>query len=152
MQSFSWQPLSQDEILAQKRNLDPGEYDFMVTSATLKTSKSGNGMIELILKIWDQAGKEYTCYDWLVAIPSMAYKAKHFWESVGNPEFYEKGSCLESDFMNTQGKVKTGLQKSEDGQRLNVRVVDYIPLQQNVKSTSSTLPPANDFVEDDIPF
>jgi len=84
--------------------LPDGEYQFEVTNAEEKTSNtSGNGMIELTLKIKDGP----TVYDYLVNVEESFWKLDNFRTSIGeevkpgvpvdiNPEDFigRRGTCL----------------------------------------------------------
>ena len=43
-----------------------GEYDFEIVSSIEKLSQSGNEMIELKVKIFDEDGKSITLFDYLL--------------------------------------------------------------------------------------
>src|SRR5260221_9645948 len=95
--------LSDEEIESLRKRLLAGEYPFEVIKAEKKLSKSsGNPMIELTLKIWDQEGNEFKQFDWITNSPKMAWKTKHFWESVGLPEKYNTKNLV-SDYENKCG-------------------------------------------------
>jgi hypothetical protein len=146
----SWNVLSDEQILAQHKTLEPGEYDFQVSAANFKISKTnGNEMIELVLKVWDKNGMEHTLYDYLLFSEKMAFKLKHFWESVGKPENYTFGGCDVNDMDNLCGKLKTILQKSQDNSRMNARVADYVSMKDH---TGKTIKTNVEQMDDDIPF
>jgi Protein of unknown function (DUF669) len=154
MQSFSWPVLSQEELREQQKYLRPGEYQFQVIKCEHKSSKSGNPMFELTLKIWDATGSDYTARDWLLLTEDAIFKIKRFWQCVGKPEMYEKGNCTEKDFVDQVGHCKTDVKPSDDGEQMFVRIVSYIkPLDDKVVVKPSNISPAlEDFVEDDISF
>jgi len=135
--TFEYPVLSDDEIksqqeeyLASLKPLDPGIYDFQVLKSSFKISeKTGNHMIELQLKVFGHDGKEYVLWDWLVATKGMAFKTKHFWESVGHPEMYI-GKAEVEDFENQMGKLETNIGKDQKG-NLRARIKDYVPAPKN---------------------
>lgn len=148
MSYFEYPVLSEDEIkrehddyLATLKPLAPGIYEFQVNKALFKIAeKTGNHMIELQLKVWGHDGKEWVVFDWLVATKNMAFKTKHFWESVGKPEKYN-GKALPEDFENQFGKVEIANARDQKGV-MRAKVKDYVP------QPKEDLP----FVDDDIKF
>lgn len=87
-----------NEIKDQKKLLEPGTYDFEVINAISEISKSNNNMIKLTLKVWGKDGSIHTIFDYLVNMPSMWWKIRHFADSVG----------LESDFIADDCQGLTG--------------------------------------------
>lgn len=139
--------LTDQQIEGMRAKLQPGIYEFQVVSAEEKVSQtSGNEMIKLTLKVWDKEGRQFTVFDYLVATEKMAFKTKHFCESIGAPELY----CGETDaalFTDRCGHVKTALEKEEYKGRMQekVRVVDYVTVAKSENKPA-------DFVDSDIPF
>lgn len=78
--------------------LEPGIYDFEVINAVPEISKSNNHMIKLTLKVWGKDGNTHAIFDYLVNMPSMWWKIRHFADSVG----------LESDFIAEDCRSLTG--------------------------------------------
>lgn len=136
---FKYQVLSDEEIDSQRKILLPGTYNFEVMDSTGGNSKSGNHMITLTLKIWDHEGKEHVLKDWLVSHPGMIFKIKHFWESVGKPEFYN-GANEPWHFDSQSGKLEIRIQKNKEDGKEYPKVYDYIKKDPN------------DLEEDDLPF
>lgn len=121
---FEYPVLSDEEMEAMKKRLEPAEYIFQVEGAENKISKSGNPMIELIITVWDDDGKTYKIWDWLIGTKNMFWKTKHFWESVGEPEKCT-GKTFIADFYNKSGKVKTGLRPDDKGNQKPF-IIDYV--------------------------
>lgn len=125
--------------------LEPGAYQFQVSTATNERSKSGNEMIKLTLNIWDKKGNAHFIYDYL--LEAMATKLRHFCESTGLIDKYEIGEINPIDCMNRQGYVDLIIQEGKiknNGERYPNRnvVKDYIK-----KSDTQS-----DDLNDDIPF
>ena len=141
--SFTFVPLTEEEINAA--NLLPdGEYDFEVIAAKDKLSKSGNTMIELQLKVWDNAGREHIIFDYLLL--SLMYKVKHFCDAVGLIESYKAGLIKDHECVAKIGKAKIIIQKGKDGYPDKNSVKDYLASKnEEPKKTDN-------FVSDDIPF
>jgi hypothetical protein len=112
-----FEPKSQEDI-ARERCMPEGVYDFEVVDAQEKTSKSGNPMIEVSLKVFGPNG-ERSQKDWL-----MAFKLRHFARAVGLAESYEAGR-LEADMMIGKAGRLRMVQKPYNGDIQN-SVKDYI--------------------------
>lgn len=143
---FEYPVLSEEEIDAQNEILKPGIYDFEVLKVSLKVSKtSGQPMLELNLRIWDENGRTYSLLDWFTTSPKMAFKIKHFWESVGEPEKYN-GSSRPQDFIGKTGKVITKIRKNNENKD-QPNIYDYFVDKNRTNKSESKL----DF-DDEIPF
>jgi hypothetical protein len=111
--SFAFEPMSEEQIKSLNF-MEEGEYSFEVTKATQKTSKSGNPMIELQLKVWEkQNGGVKIIFDYLVSTKNMLYKIKHFCDSVGLEKEYLAGSFEAEDCIGRMGFAYIILQKGQ---------------------------------------
>lgn len=98
--------LSDDEL--PKNNFEPlpdGEYDFQVKTATAKTSAKGNEMLELVLIVWDQDGKQRQVWDYLTATIEMEHRIRHFCRATGLDEIYNTGNVSPADVAGASGRV-----------------------------------------------
>ena len=147
-------PKSEEELQAMTL-IDPGVYNFEVVAAKDRTSKSGNEMIELQLKLWDMQGHEKIVYDYL--LEAMSFKLRHFAECTGLLDKYQAGELQALDCSGRQGKVEIvvqqGQKKPEGGYYPDKNSVkDYVkPNGEEPKSAT----PANaeeDLFGDSIPF
>lgn len=119
-------PKSETEFKS-RRLMDPGIYSFQVFDAIEKTSKSGNEMIEVILKVIDLNGRVHTVNDYLIDQEPMDYKIRHLWDSVGMINKYESGNISPEDIKDKKGKVKIRITKDKKGIYDDKNtVVDYI--------------------------
>jgi hypothetical protein len=100
-----------DSELNNMNLIDPGIYPFEIVSASDKLSRNGNEMIEIKLKIWDSKGCEKIIFDYL--LEAMSYKLKHFAESTGLIEEYEKGELIADDCIGKQGILELIIQKGK---------------------------------------
>lgn len=135
--------------------LEPGIYNFTVSKAESKRSKSGNPMIELTLKVFDNNGKEFNVFDYLIAMPSMNWKIRHFCDSVGLTKEYESGKFDEYLAVGRSGKVDIVFQKgkAKDGggfYKDKNAVEDYVMTDQGAQKYNAA--PVDDFKDDSIPF
>lgn len=145
-------PKTEQELQAMAL-VEPGEYSFQVIEALDQTAKSGNEMIKLKLKIWDNMGRERLIFDYV--LEAMAFKLRHFCDATGLTEKYEAGELRASDCPGRAGKLdlslETGKQKPEGGYYPDKNSVkDYI------KSDGVVAKPVeaakDEFQDDTIPF
>ena len=118
-------PVKEEEMESNFKPLAPGYYNFEVKDAEETVSKSGNEMIKLTLKVWDNKGKEYTLYDYLLSSANMMWKLKHFCDSCELAEIYENGELTDSACIGKCGKVETDIEKQE-GYGPRAKVKDYV--------------------------
>lgn len=139
-------PKTEEQINSE--NLLPnGIYPFEITAAQDTSSKSGNEMIKLTIKVWDAEGDERLIYDYL--LESMAFKLRHAAEVCGLIEKYEQGVLTASDFIGKNGAVKISIRKDKTGQYKDQnQVVDYIV--QKTTEHGQALP--SELARDEIPF
>ncbi len=104
---------SRDE-LAKASLTPPGEYDFEIMRAEEATSKKGNEMIKLKLRVFVDGG-EIHVYDYLVA--GMEYKLANFCDTIGRSEDYDAGEIKADNLEGCAGKLKLVIEdavKDED--------------------------------------
>lgn len=137
-----------EELEKQKHLLTPGKADFEVLKATEKTSKSGNDMIELHIKLWDCEGKQTNVFDYLLSDTKFAWKIQSFCDAIGRPEWYAPDFELTPDNLKGQsGKCKIDIEKNQEyGDK--VKIKNYL-MPANPSSAKMESP---EFVDDDIPF
>jgi Protein of unknown function (DUF669) len=97
-----------DEQLATMDLMEEGIYPCEVVTASDKVSRSGNEMIELKLRVWDQRGRERLIFDYL--LPQMAKKLKHFAVAAGLADKYEMGTISSEDCVGKQMSVEISIQ------------------------------------------
>lgn len=150
-------PKSEQQI--QNENLLPlGEYDFEILDAEETTSKAGNDMIKMKVKIFTDDHGERTIFDYLME--NVAYKLRHAAEACGLLESYESGVLDAEDFKRKVGRCKIGVQKDKSGQYPDRNVIqDYLidaPKGDAPKPASSYArrqpAMAGGHIDDDIPF
>lgn len=137
------EPKTEAEIQAMNLR-NPGEYDFLVVDAIEKRSSKGNDMVELKLQMEDSEGRQFTLFDYLVSIDSMAYKLRHFAETTGLIAEYEKGDMAAEYMQGRTGKCKVGTQPAKAPYPAKNIVTDYV-------GTGAT-EPVKQLVDDEIPF
>ncbi len=92
-----------------------GEYDFEVVKAEETVSKaSGNDMIALTLKVYDQDGGSTLVNDYL--LEKLPLKLRRAAEVCGLLEDYETGQLHAADMVGKPGRVKLTIQSDKNGQ------------------------------------
>jgi uncharacterized protein DUF669 len=158
--SFSYPLLSAEECEKERQFalLDPGIYNFQVMEANYKTSKTGNPMIELKLKVWDNAGKEFTVMDYLVGTKNMTWKTLHFCDAVSLANEYKSGTFNELFCIARSGKASVTIQpgnKKDDGTYYKDRnqIEDYVMTDQGAHKVQLNHKQNNEKpFDDDVPF
>lgn len=151
---YTFTPMTESEIQASSL-LEAGVYDFQVAKSTRKTSKSGNPMAELQINVWDKEGKQHLIFDYLVfsTIALNIRKLKHFCDSVGISDQYNKGAIPE-ELERLSGKVEIGIQDEQPKPgggvypKKNV-VVDYVVTDKGAVKVELQVDPS---LNDDLPF
>jgi hypothetical protein len=151
--SYNFTPMTEEE-LNKSFLLSDGIYDFIVKKSERKTSEAGNPMAELLLGLYDSEGNIRYVKDYLVfsTVNLCVRKIKHFCESVGITEDYEKGSVRE-ELVDLSGKLKLGIQGEKpnpNGGNYPAKniVIDYVKADKVVEKPTEK----KDDFNDDIPF
>lgn len=110
---MQFQPKTEKQI-AEESLIPVGIYPFEVSSAESATSKKGNAMIALSLRVFMPSGAERAVKDWLM--PSMAFKLFHFCAYTGLSQQYEAGTLTAEDCIGCNGFVKIEIQEDKTGQ------------------------------------
>lgn len=159
---MEFQPKSEAELNAEMV-MPAGVYDFEVADAEDKQSQKGNGMIALNLKVFGPNGGCRYVRDWLVASDAAMclMKIRHFCRSTDCLPLYESGTLDAMACRGLAGKVKVGIEESDEWGTQN-RVVDYIaadadttppepmpamPSGQQQQAARAAAPP-----DDEVPF
>lgn len=106
---FSYKAVTEEEAQKSKEFplLPDGIYDFIVIESKFKTSRAGNPMIELKLRVTHD-GLEHTVFDNLIPTDRMIWKVRHFCAATGNLEKFEKETFNENDAMGSRGMMLVG--------------------------------------------
>lgn len=139
---MQFQPKTEKQI-QEERVAPEGEYDFEVMAAEEKLSKNGNNMIEVVLNVYRADGSKFALTDFLLATDKMAWKLRHFCESCGILDLYEKGELQAFHCRGLAGRAKLIQQDSTD-YGLQNRVKDYVGTGAERKEVPVT--------EDECPF
>lgn len=118
--SFSFNPMSDEELNAiQNRGLlAEGVYPFIVRQIEQHQSKSGNLMLKVTIDVIAAPNDSRKIIDYITTTETMMFKLKHFCESLGIDDGYQRGNIIFSACINRSGKAKIGAQKGaqkEDG-------------------------------------
>jgi hypothetical protein len=108
-------PATEEEIEKERNQpRDAGLYDFTCTEAEEGESQnSGNPQFKVKLKCFDDKGSFFV-YDYLQPGGKMRFKLKHFCDSVGLADKYEKGSLAAFDLLDKSGKVELVIQAGNE--------------------------------------
>ena len=108
---MNFSPKSKDELDAMGL-IKAGTYPFQVAEAKDKISKSGNEMIQLNLEVFDNEGKSYRMFDYL--LEAMAVKLFAFCTSTGMEQKYHAGTLSSHDCIGKSGYVDIEIQKGKE--------------------------------------
>jgi len=137
---MEFKPKSREEIekdaderkreMNRKSLLKPGIYDFEVMRAEEATSRAGNPMIKIKLRIFHDGG-ELHVYDYLVSTNEA--KLASFCDSIGKAEEYDAGAINTDSLEKCSGRAKIGIEDErpkDDGEGnwpAKNKVKDYLP-------------------------
>ena len=99
---MNFEPKTEEQI-AESKLFKAGVYPFEILEAKETTSKSGNPMIELRVKVINN-GSSRVVTDYL--LPQRAEKLLHCCVVCGCQENYERGELSGDDFLGKTGKLK----------------------------------------------
>jgi hypothetical protein len=137
-------PKTEEEI-SEAGLLPKGEYPFEVIKAEDKKSKNGNAMIELSLCVFQPDGETRKVVDYLLS--KVAYKLRHFCDSVGLLPQYQGGTLQAEDCVGRTGNCKIEI-KPADSYPAKNEVKDYIT--RDAKPLGNTQE-KEEVEDDDIP-
>ena len=116
------------------------ECDFEVMTAENKTSKAGNDMIAVKLRVW-HGEREAHVYDYLMA--TMGFKLLHFCEASGLTDRYASGGLDASDCQRKTGRAVIGLEPASGNYSAKNVVRDYVGHRETkVVKVGASAPPA----------
>lgn len=142
------EPKTEAEV-SEAGNWPRGTYDFEVSEAVEKTSKTGNEMVELVVKVYDNEGKYRKIYDYLVSTDGAAYKVRHFAGATGLMKDYEAGLLNARDMIGKTGRCEVVIKKAQDGYPAKNSISDYIAPEDGAVAPSSK---TAELIDDEIPF
>jgi len=91
-----------------------GTYDFEVHDASEEISKaSGNEQIKLTIWVFNTQGERKTVFDYLGAAAKVQWKVRQFCAGVGMIPQYESGELDIDEIVERTGRLKLGIQKSD---------------------------------------
>lgn len=133
---------SENQLLAE------GDADFEVLKADDTESKSGNEMIQLLLKVWDSHGQQGNVFDYL--LPKLAWKIKQFCQATGiSLDKFNSGELTAADCLGKTGKAFIKTQKDKTGQYKDKTVITgYAVPEESMPNAEGKA----EFKDDDIPF
>lgn len=142
--AFQHKPKEETDVLPK------GIYDAVVMDAKERTSKKGNNMLELKVKVFAPGGDSILVYDYLVDIETQAWKIRHFCDSAGLN--YNLGTIEAEQARNANIKVNLIIEDSPEYGRQN-KVKDFIPRDGGMGDSRQTASEIRSEVTDeDLPF
>jgi len=140
--------------LDEERLLPEAEYPFEISGAEEKTSKKGNEMIELTVRVFKPDGTFELVTDYIME--AMPYKLLHCCETTGLKDKYNSGDLTADEFICKSGHLKLIIQPEGDWPAKN-SVKDYISSKDaSGRDPNKPVPvkakPAAADLDDDIPF
>jgi len=132
--------------------INEGTVDYRVHNALEKVSKSGNEMINLILKVRDEAGNTDYVHDYLVSNDKAKWKIKQFCNS--NQLEFEDGVLAPDDCIGQRGTCDVKYEHFNGYDNLKVKQYHKVNKKQQSpsnKTQSKTTQQRPDF-DDDVPF
>lgn len=104
-----------EKAIDDELELADGVYDFEVISAEDTTSKAGNEMIAVVLRVFAADGSTRQVRDWLLPAPALSKKKLvRFCRSVGIEDKYENGTLTGEDCQGMAGRV--AIKRKDNGQ------------------------------------
>jgi hypothetical protein len=148
-----FEPKTEDQLKAETL-LPDGDYDFEVMDAQDTTSKKGNDMIAVKLRVFTNNGERHI-YDYLM--PSMGFKLRHFCESTGLLSKYDAGTLEAAHCIRREGIASIEQEAGNNGYGPKNKVVDYVVKQKDIKRPTEPAvrqapPPPADVADVDVPF
>lgn len=155
-----YKALNEDEVMKARFDLlQDGEYEAVVKSVTHKLSSTGNVMADMTLSVFDKEGNSHEVRDFLVFTPKMLWKIKHFCDSSGQTKIYEEEKFEPIMASQQYVKVKVSTQTGNEipfdklnGKPEGSRYPDRNVIDDYVLNTKIVPTPADDFINDPIPF
>ena len=146
-----FKPMSEEDIQAMNL-LPPGVYQFEVIDAVEKKDKNNKEFMALILKVWDNDGRERKVFSNLFTERLL----RHFCVSTNMIEKYEMGVINPIDCLGKSGCAEFGIEKDKTGKWPDKNsVIDFITKDSfraiNNAATEAPIKKANEF-DDDLPF
>lgn len=140
-----------EKQLREEMLMPPDEYDATVIEAEDATSKKGNPMIALVLRVYRKDGRTAQLRDWLM--PTMGLKLLFFCEAAGLKDKYASGDVTADDCHQRDVRVKVGIRKDATGQYPDQNtVLDYIPRGATTEGKPASPVADKVFEEAEIPF
>jgi hypothetical protein len=143
-------PKSEKEINEEKL-LPEGDYPFEISGAENATSKKGNPMIKITVRVYKPNGQFILVTDYLME--AMLYKLLHCCQACGLEDQYNKGALDPEMFIGKTGMLKLKIDPESDYPAKN-SIKDYIKDAAKVVLPKDGLTKVldNDLESDSIPF
>lgn len=161
MSIYKFNPMSRQESIDKMKQLKnplfpKGVYDFKVISSEYYRSEKGNDMIVVSLRLETFSdGKLISTIvkDWLPFDGVMDWKLRHFCDSIGATEAYDKGELDIELLVGTTGKVDIYISKPTEKYPNEKNAVSNYLCDDQIKTKPITpFKQENAIIDDQIPF
>lgn len=151
----NYQPKTEEQI-AKEGLLPEAIYEAEIIESEAKTSKSGNEMIALKVKVFDEEGGQHIVFDYIVFGNNFGErKFRHAAVACNLLDKYTAGKLEADDFVNTMCRVEVKQQKgtTEYPNPKNI-IFDYIERDQDLQAIKKQVAPkkSDEDLNDGIPF
>lgn len=150
---MKFEPKTEKQI-ADERLLPDGEYDVEIVGAVEKTSKKGNQMLEISVRVFGDS-RVLVIRDYL--LENQQEKLLNLCTACGIPEKYHAGELEPSDLQGLSCRAKIKVEPPKDGYDASNRIKSYVKpkgLEQRkaVAAAQKLVAEAATANGDDIPF
>ena len=128
---------------------EDGVCDFNVLNAEQATSKSGNDMIKIKVRVTNERGLSAIVYDYLVGTINMQWKIEQFCKAVNHPEQWEQDVITPDFCVGKKGKCSVKIERNQHGE--NPKITSYI-VPDSVLAALKGIKVDSSIVDDSVPF
>lgn len=144
-----------DKEIAEERLLPDGKYGFEISGGEDTTSKAGNDMIKLTVRVFKDDGSFLLVDDYLME--KMMFKLKQACDACGLLDKYQSGQILGSDFIGKTGELELIIQEDKTGNYPARNSVKKYLIPEGgeavkPKGSNAAAESGDDDLEDSIPF
>ena len=113
--SFHYDPMSKEQAESERFELlKDGYYSATVFDSVDKVSSTGNSMMEIFFKVYDEQGKPHNVRSFLVFTPKMMWKTIHFAEATSLLTEYSQGKFCSNLIKDKNVRVLIGTEKGKE--------------------------------------
>jgi len=140
----------QDENL--RAYLAEGLCSFTVLLFKESQSKAGNPIVGLYLECVDKNQRVGKIWVSIMLTGDFSWRWRHFCQSIGKIEKYERGTISEADVIDARGCLILKMGKARGSYEARLEAVDYVLDDSRPKVSKYDAIPDTSAVDSDIPF